>query len=121
MKLRWAIRFVAALVIGTVAGAAAPGEFRGQIVSPTHNDFSSVQYIYVLGRNRLIRKVDIQNAKVTYASGIPRTERTADPRTSLLVGAEVRVTAGQGAKGDWRAERVEILHSAPMKTDAKAQ
>lgn len=109
------------VVLAVAARAGTPGEFRGEIISPPSTEVASAHYIYVLGRNHLIRKVDIQKAEVIYASDIPREQRSHDPRTSLLEGAEVRITAAQSTRGDWRAERVEILHTAPpSNTDARA-
>jgi hypothetical protein len=120
MLPRWAI-LCWILLLAAAARAGTPGEFRGEIVSPPPTEASSVHYIYVLGRNHLIRKVDIENAQVIYASSIPEVERKHHPKSSLLEGAEVRITAAQSSKGDWTAQRVEILHtSPPSKTDANA-
>ena len=120
MVLRWPI-LVWILLLAATANAGTPGEFRGEIVSPPASEVDSIHYIYVLGRNHLIRKVNIQKADVIYASSIPEAERSHNPKTSLLEGAEVRITAAQSTKGDWRAQRVEILHTEPpSKTDARA-
>lgn len=115
MVPRWAILSWIVL-LAAASRAGTPGEFRGEIISPPSTEVASAHYIYVLGRNHLIRKVDIQKAEVIYASDIPSDQRSHDPRTSLLEGAQVRITAAQSAKGDWRAERVEILHTAPRST-----
>ena len=119
MAQRW-FMFACILSLSAALGGSTPGEFRGEIVSPPSSGATSVQYIYVLGRNHLIRKVDIGNADVIYASEIPQVERSHNPKTSLVEGAEVRITAAQGAKGDWKASRVEILHMASSKTGANA-
>ena len=64
-----------------------------------------------------MRKVGIQKAEVTYATNVPHEERRPHPAASLIEGAEVRVTASQGADGNWQARRVEILRTAPTKFD----
>ena len=101
------------------AQSVTPGEFRGHIVNSADTQDSTF-YIYVLGQNHRVRKVAIQKAEVVYASEVPVPERKLHPSASLVEGADVRVTAIQGTNGTWQAERVEILHTAPFKTDARS-
>ena len=103
-------------------GAATLGEFRGKIVNPPYQlePVSASPCIYVLGRNHLVRKVVIQKAEVVYAASVPTEERRPHPVTSLLEGAEVRVTATQGKDGNWQAKQIEILRTAPQRSDPRA-
>jgi hypothetical protein len=123
MSMRWAVLPVLILLLlAGVAFAATPGEFRGRIVSPPQGGpeaASDAGCIYVLGRNRLVRKVGVQKAEIIYAESVPGNERQPHPAASLLEGAEVRVTASQGKNGDWQAKRVEILRTPPSKNDSR--
>lgn len=122
MKVRWAALAVVMWFWVAGAGAATPGEFRGKIISPPQGGPEAVSAsacIYVLGRNRLVRRVGILKAEVIYAANVPSEERKPHPAASLLEGAEVRVTASQGADGNWQAKRVEILRTAPSRTDSR--
>jgi len=100
--------------------SSTPGEFRGHIVNSGTGALDSTSYIYVLGQNHRVRKVAIQKAEVVYATEVPVPERKLHPTASLVEGADVRVTATQGTNGSWEARRVEILHTAPVKTDARS-
>jgi|SRR5579859_2739529 len=111
---------VSILFLSAAAQSATPGEFRGQIVNFATDVPNSTSYIYVLGQNHRVRKVAIQKAEVVYASEVPVPERKLHPTASLVEGADVRVTAIQGTNGSWEAKRVEILHIAPIKTDARS-
>jgi hypothetical protein len=100
----WAI----ALMLGTalLLNAGTPGSFRGTIV-----DGSSTQkgWIYVQGRNGMARRVEIAHATVVYDEEVPASERRPKAEDALVAGAEVRITAEQGADGEWRASEVEVL------------
>jgi len=97
------------------AFAGTPGIFQGQVY---RDQKTAPGWIYVQGRNSLLRKVEISRARVVYAASVPAAERAADPALDLTQGAEVRVTAEQDGAGEWRASRVEIIqirrHSAPQ-------
>ncbi|HTC92245.1 MAG TPA: hypothetical protein VK699_02195 [Terriglobales bacterium] len=110
---------ISVLFLCAGAQSATPGEFRGHIVNSADAPDSTF-YIYVLGQNHRVRKVAIQKAEVVYASEVPVPERKPHPTASLIEGAEVRVTAIQGTNGSWEARRVEILHTAPVKIDARS-
>jgi hypothetical protein len=122
MSMRWVALPLSVLLWLSIASATTPGEFRGKIVSPPQGGpeaASAVGCIYVLGRNSLVRKVAVQQAEIIYAESVPSKERQAHPAASLLEGAEVRVTASQGADGSWHAKRVEILRTAPSRNDSR--
>ncbi len=121
MSVRWVALPVLLLLMLAAGGAATLGEFRGKIVNPPYQPepVSAPPCIYVLGRNHLVRKVVIQKAEVVYAASVPTEERRPHPATSLLEGAEVRVTATQGKDGNWQDKQVEILRSAPQRSDPR--
>jgi hypothetical protein len=115
------------LVVGSQsAWAGTPGIFRGFIVAaPVSQDHYSgpkqAGWLYVEGRNHMVRRVALAQAEIIYAAEVPAAERQKDPARSLVKGAEVRVTAEQDGNGEWRAQRVEILKIAPApKEDERA-
>lgn len=87
---------------------ATPGIFQGKIYQPTKESLPE-GWIYVLGRNRMLRKVEISQATVVYADSVPTGQRADQPHSALVDGTEVRITAEQDKSGEWRASRVEII------------
>jgi hypothetical protein len=97
------------LAILAIAWAGAPGTFRGTVVEPLERSASDDGWVYVEGRNQMVRRVEVHNAAVIFADEIPRAQRTGTPEAWLIAGTEIRVTAVQGSDGEWHATRVEIL------------
>jgi hypothetical protein len=98
-----------ALVVGlttTLAFAGTPGEFRGVVGEVADR---GPNWIYVEGRNGMIRIVEISSAKVTYDSNFPQSRRRKVAANSLARGAEVRVTAELEDGGNWHASEIEII------------
>jgi hypothetical protein len=88
--------------------AGTPGTFRGVLVeapSASHTD----GWIFVQGKNGLLRKVEITRAAVHYEETFPPEKRKNSAKASLKPGIEVRVTATQGNDGEWHASEVEIV------------
>jgi hypothetical protein len=106
---RWAFLLPAVLVALLLPlSAEISGTFRGIIVhAPTGEPTQG--WIYVAGRNGNLRRAEVSHAQVLYASSVPVHLRAKEPSRGLREGAEVRVTASQDGKGEWRASRVEIL------------
>jgi hypothetical protein len=96
------------LLLIELALAGTPGSFRGTIVDGPHADSGS-RWIYVQSRTGTARKVEISRARVTYDDAVPAAQRRGEPADALAPGAEVRVSAEQGADGEWKASRIEIL------------
>lgn len=114
MALRTLAAVSLTLGLSFAAFAGTPGIFQGRV----YQDQSAAPgWIYVQGRNGMLRKVGVSRARVVYAASVPAAERAADPALDLVQGAEVRVTAEQDGAGEWRASRVEIVriqrHSNP--------
>ncbi len=90
------------------AAAGTPGTFRGVLVegpAATHVD----GWVFVKGKNGMLRKVEIKRADVRYEDTFPEEKRKKIPRAALKPGIEVRVTATQGSDGEWHASEVEIV------------
>lgn len=94
-----------------VTALASPGIFTGELI-PAPEPASGGAWLYVKGRNSMVRRVDIASAKVFYAESVAKRDRREKATESLLPGAQVRVTADQNAKGEWRAQEVEITRIA---------
>jgi hypothetical protein len=106
---RWALLLAALLLAGVLPlRAEISGTFRGVIVDAPAGE-PKQGWIYVAGRNGNLRRAEVSHAEVLYASSVPVRLRAKDPSRGLKEGAEVRVTASQDGKGEWRASRVEIL------------
>ena len=97
------------LLVAASAVAGTPGSFRGILMEGAN---TKPGWMYVQSRNDVLRLVQVSGAAVCYSDDIPAELRNADPRQSLLSGAEVRVLAQQDGHGDWRAQEIEILRLA---------
>ncbi len=103
---------VVATICASSLYAGTTGEFKGTVVDgPEH----SGAWIYVLGQNHSIRKVDVTGARVSYDPEAPQSVRKGSPPKSLPAGTLVRVTAEQDAAGEWRATEIEILGTEPVR------
>ncbi len=99
---------VLTLLACKLAMAGTTGSFRGTVVeAPTGEP--SAGWIYVQGRNGSLRRVQVSRARVIYGEAVPLSQREKAPKASLVLGAEVRVTAEQDGSGEWQASQVEIL------------
>ncbi len=98
--------FLLVFACGLYAGTS--GTFLGTLVSGSGSR-SEARWIYVKGKNDVIRRVEISSAKVAYADNVPREQRKQPASAALEPGAEIRVTASQDASGEWRASRIEIM------------
>jgi hypothetical protein len=95
-----------ALSLALLAGT--PGTFRGVLVEgPTSSRADG--WVFIKGKNGMLRKVEIRRADVRYEESFPEEKRKRTPKSALRPGIEVRVTAIQGSDGEWHASEVEIV------------
>jgi hypothetical protein len=110
------------LVLATGLYAGPSGTFLGTLVSASGSR-SEARWIFVKGKNDVIRRVEISAAKVAYAESVPSEQRKQPAAAGLQPGTEIRVTAAQDAKGEWRASRIEIVaaveNAPPANSDDK--
>ncbi|MGC2698344.1 MAG: hypothetical protein WA738_21360 [Candidatus Angelobacter sp.] len=109
MKICWVVCLTLALLISAPSLLAADGTFRGKVVDPPGNQPASPGWIFVQGRNRMLRRVEVSHAAIVFGDEVPAHQRHKCNSDCLGAGQEVRVTARQDAAGEWRANRVEIL------------
>jgi hypothetical protein len=120
MSMKWkAAAGLLVLVVFTADLSATPGTFRGKVVEPPSGK-EHQGWLYVQGKNKMLRRVALGNAPIFYAANVPENQRERVPTNSLLAGAEVRVTAEQDEAGEWRALRIEILKAPERNASAKA-
>jgi len=96
------------LIFACWANAKTSGTFLGTLVSDS-GERSQTHWIYVKGKNDIVRRVEISAAKVSYADDFPREQRKHPASAGLEPGTQIRVTAAQDANGEWRASRIEIM------------
>lgn len=101
-----AVRLFSILLLTATACAGTPGIFRG-VLYPGRD--TKPGWVYIVGRNDTLRLVHIAKANIVYAEEFPAELRNVNPAKALKPGADVRVTAEQDAKGNWRASEVEII------------
>ena len=108
MQKRYLYAFVSILLLAAATLAATPGSFRGVLVDGPGSK-RHTGWIYVQGKNGMLRRVEIAKANVTYDESYPVQKRKASARAALRSGIEVRVIATQGKDGEWHASEVEII------------
>ncbi len=94
------------LITAALLWADTPGIFRGVVI---HGPDMTPGWMYLKSANGQVRRVGISRAKVVYTDSVPEKERRKMPEESIVTGADVRVTAEQDQKGEWRATRIEII------------
>lgn len=86
---------------------AIRGVFQGRVVEGTKREAG--KYIYIAGRSGYLRRVNIENCRVRFDSGVPASQRVRSASEYLRDDAEVRITADQAQNGEWVAIEVLIL------------
>lgn len=109
MRMAWALCLALLLLAASPQAPAVDGTFRGKVVEPPENQPASPGWIFVEGRNRMLRRVEVSHAVIIFAEEVPVQQRRKCNSECLSAGEEVRITAHQDAAGEWRAKLVEIL------------
>jgi hypothetical protein len=107
---------LSALLLAPVGGFAVDGMFQGKVVEPPVSVPLKPGWIFVQGRNRMLRRVEVAHAVIVFGAGVPASQRHSCRMECLEVGQEVRVIAEQDSNGEWRAKRVEILRLITNRT-----
>lgn len=109
MKLLCAVCLAFVLLICSPPASAVDGTFRGKVVDPPVTQPVMPGWIFVQGRNRMLRRVEVSHAVIVFGDEIPASQRHKCNAECLSAGQEVQVTARQDSAGEWRAKRIEIL------------
>ena len=107
------------LLVWIPTAVAADGTFRGKIADPPANEPAVQGWVFVKGRNQMLRRVEVAHAEIVYGEEVPASERHKCNSDCLSTGQEVRITAHQDASGEWRAKRVEILRVTPPTSETR--
>ena len=97
------------LIFMNAATWAVDGTFQGRVIDPPLNHPLRYGWIYVQGRNHLLRRVEVSHAHIVFGENIPVSQRHKCNMECLSAGQEIRVTAEQDDAGEWRAKTVEII------------
>jgi hypothetical protein len=109
-----------ALLLLSPAAFAVDGTFRGKIADPPGNEPAVKGWIFVEGRNQMLRRVEVAHAEIVYGDEVPASNQQRSCNSECLIkGQEVRITAHQDASGEWRAKRVEILKVGVQSTEKR--
>lgn len=116
----WCLRalsvFYAVLLLFPVGLWATEGMFQGKVVDAPANGPRGPGWIFVQGRNHMLRRVNVTHAKITFGEQVPVSQRRQCKMDCLQVGQEIRVTADQDSAGEWRAKKIEILQLTTNRT-----
>jgi hypothetical protein len=116
MRVRWVLCLLSGLLVWGLA-EAVDGTFRGRIVNPPASEKAVPGWIFVQGKNQMLRRVEVAHAQIVFSEEVPVSQRRKCNSECLSPGQEVRITAYQDQVGEWRAKRVEILKFIPAFTE----
>ena len=106
------------LLLSSSVAFAVDGTFTGKIADPPASEPAVKGWIFVEGRNQMVRRVEVAHAEIVYGDEVPTSSQRHNCNSDCLVkGQEVRITAHQDASGEWRAKRVEILKVGVQSTE----
>lgn len=115
----WGLSLILALMWAVPAAQAADGTFLGKVAEPPVSQTAVPGWIFIQGRNHLLRRVEVAHAEILFGEDIPVSQRRKCNADCLTPGQEVRVTAHQDSNGEWLAKQVEILKIAPKVADTQ--
>jgi hypothetical protein len=109
-----------AMLLSPPTAFAVDGTFSGKIADPPANVPAVKGWIFVEGRNQMLRRVEVAHAEIVYGDEVPASSQRHGCNSDCLIkGQEVRITAHQDASGEWRAKRVEILKVGVQSTEKR--
>ncbi|HEY2168266.1 MAG TPA: hypothetical protein VGJ30_01470 [Candidatus Angelobacter sp.] len=118
--LCWVVSLAFGLLLSIPAAFAVDGTFRGKIADPPSNEPAVKGWIFVEGRNQMLRRVEVAHAEIVYGEEVPASNQRRNCNSDCLIkGQEVRITAHQDESGEWRAKRVEILKMTTQTTEKR--
>jgi hypothetical protein len=108
----WVLSLAFVVFLGVSSAFAADGTFIGKVVDSPANAPAATGWIFIQGKNNMLRRVEVSHAEILFGEDIPVSQRHKCNSECLSPGQEVRVTAHQDANGEWQAKQVEILKIA---------
>lgn len=118
--LLWVVSLAFGLLLSSPMAFAVDGTFSGKIADPPASEPAVKGWIFVEGRNQMLRRVEVAHAEIVYGEEVPTSSQQHKCNSDCLIkGQEVRITAHQDASGEWRAKRVEILKMTTQTTEKR--
>jgi hypothetical protein len=118
--LLWVVSLAFGLLLSSPIAFAVDGTFSGKIADPPASEPAVKGWIFVEGRNKMLRRVEVSHAEIVYGEEVPTSSQQHKCNSDCLIkGQEVRITAHQDATGEWRAKRVEILKMTTQTTEKR--
>jgi hypothetical protein len=117
----WLLSLAFAILFAVPSAFAADGTFIGKVVDPPTNAPAATGWIFIQGKNNMLRRVEVSHAEILFGDDIPQEQRHKCSSECLSSGQEVRVTAHQDSSGEWQAKRVEILKIASKIAESSPQ
>jgi hypothetical protein len=108
----WVLGLAFVMLVGASCALAADGTFLGKVVDPPEGAPVTPGWIFVQGRNNMLRRVEVAHAEILFGEDVPVSQRHKCNAECLTPGQEVRITAHQDTAGEWQAKQVEILKTA---------
>jgi hypothetical protein len=109
------------MLLGAPCALGADGTFLGKVVDPPAGAPVTPGWIFVQGRNNMLRRVEVAHAEIFFGEDVPVSQRYKCNAECLSPGQEVRVTAHQDTAGEWQAKQVEILKTAAKTIETPLQ
>jgi hypothetical protein len=109
------------MLLSATCALAADGTFLGKVVDPPAGAPVTPGWIFVQGRNNMLRRVEVAHAEIFFGEDVPVSQRHKCNAECLSPGQEVRVTAHQDTAGEWQAKQVEILKTAAKTIETPLQ
>ncbi len=105
------------LLVGlTLPVFGTEGMFQGRVVEPPADQPVRSGWVYIQGRNHMLRRVEVSHASIAFSKDVPESQRHKCGVECLTPGLEVQVTAEQDSSGEWRAKRIKILKISTSRT-----
>src|SRR5258708_36323561 len=86
--MRWTLCCIAVLFLSLAAAYAVDGTFQGKVVAAPADAPVVPGWIYVHGRNQLLRRGEVAQAEVVFSSAVPEKQRCAASPGRLGAGTE---------------------------------
>src|SRR5258708_9605018 len=90
--LCWVLSLAFGLLIWVPTAFAVDGTFRGKIADLPANEPVVKGWIFVEGRNKMLRRVEVAHAEIVYGEEGPPSERPKCNSDCLSTGQEVKIS-----------------------------
>src|SRR5947209_18006140 len=82
---------------------AVDGTFQGKVIDPPSNLPKPQGWIYVQGRNHMLRRVEVAHASIVFPHSVPDSQHRQCGSECRTARMEARSTVAEDHSGEWRA------------------